>query len=295
MLSISKMKGVDFPLVSVLIPCYNAERTIENTVLSVINQDYPNIEVLINDDYSTDGTLTILKEKFGQQNTIKIKQNSHNLGTAGNWNTLFKKATGKYWLKLDGDDLIKPNFLTETVKIAEHYQTDFTGTSFESLNLDNGKKKTPYIHKFLTEGLIENPIQSIFVDHPFHLCFTLLRADFIKTLMINGEYFIDTEVCDAEFQLRASFKPEFKAYFINKPLAYYCFHHQNSSTVPLKQAKSFVYDLIGLHHIRLKGILGQVYKQKMWKNFKTYLKLMLKNEAPLDIKLLYTCLKRIWL
>ena len=59
--------------------------------------------------------------------------------------------------------------------------------------------------------------------------------------------------------------------------------------------KSFVYDLIGLHHIRLKGILGQVYKQKMWKNFKTYLKLMLKNEAPLDIKLLYTCLKRIWL
>ena len=62
MLSISKMKGVDFPLVSVLIPCYNAERTIENTVLSVINQDYPNIEVLINDDYSTDGTLTILKE-----------------------------------------------------------------------------------------------------------------------------------------------------------------------------------------------------------------------------------------
>ena len=133
------------------------------------------------------------KEKFGQQNTIKIKQNSHNLGTAGNWNTLFKKATGKYWLKLDGDDLIKPNFLTETVKIAEHYQTDFTGTSFESLNLDNGKKKTPYIHKFLTEGLIENPIQSIFVDHPFHLCFTLLRADFIKTLMINGEYFIDTD------------------------------------------------------------------------------------------------------
>ena len=141
MLSISKMKGVDFPLVSVLIPCYNAERTIENTVLSVINQDYPNIEVLINDDYSTDGTLTILKEKFGQQNTIKIKQNSHNLGTAGNWNTLFKKATGKYWLKLDGDDLIKPNFLTETVKIAEYYQTDFTGTSFESLNLDNGKKR----------------------------------------------------------------------------------------------------------------------------------------------------------
>jgi glycosyltransferase involved in cell wall biosynthesis len=283
-----------YPLVTVLIPCFNAFNTIEQTVLSVINQTYKNFEIIINDDYSDDGTLKLLNKKFKKFNHITIYQNEKNLGTAGNWNQLFKKANGKYWLKLDGDDLIKPDFLVETVAIAEEHHTDFTGTSFESLNLNTGIKKTPYIHNFLSSGMIKDPVESIFVNHPFHLCFTLLKADFVKSISPNFEYFINTEVCDAEFQVRASLQPQFKAYFINRVLAYYCFHDNNSSLTPLKQAKSFIYDLVGIHHQTLKKRLGMVYRKKIIRNFIIYLKLMLKKEAPLDLKLLFYCLKRAW-
>jgi hypothetical protein len=62
-------------------------------------------------------------------------------------------------------------------------------------------------------------------------------------------------VCDAEFQIRAAFQPEFKAYFIKQELGYYCQHGKNSSITPLKQAKSFIYDVIPIHHKALKANL----------------------------------------
>ena len=85
----------------------------------------------------------------------------------------------------------------------------------------------------------------------------------------------------------------FKAYFINQPLAYYCFHGHNSSITPLKQAKSFIYDVVPLHAQELKKILGLQFNQKIRRNLIIYLKLMLKGHAPWDFKLLWNCIKYV--
>ena len=278
------------PLVSILIPCYNSISTIEKTISSVLDQTYVNIEIIINDDYSTDGTYNLIYEKYSSSPKITIHQNSKNLGMCGNWNVLFGLAKGKYLHKLDADDLVSPNFVSTCIKYAEEAGADFVGTGYQFLNINNNETSEVLCHKNLKAGLLVNPLQNIFVEYPFHLCFTLLRADFVKRIS-TSYYFMETEVGDAEFQLRAAKEKNFKAYFIPQKMGYYCFHGNNSSLTPLKQAKSFMYDVVSKHHVTLKKELGKIYRDKMLSNFKEYLKSMLLYRAPWDIKLLYTCLK----
>lgn len=278
------------PLVSVLIPCYNSLKTIDRTLQSVLSQTYTNIEVIISDDCSTDDTYHFLTKNYGNNRGILLSQNPKNLGMCGNWNKLFAKATGMYWLKLDADDIISPDFIEKTVKKAIETDADFTGSSYQFLDINKGEPSKVYIHQKMGEGFLDNPLASIFIDYPFHLCFTLLKAEFVKKIS-SEYYFMETEVGDAEFQIRAALFPGFKAYFIKEELGFYCFHGNNSSLTPLKQAKSFLYDVIKKHHQSLDEKLNYAFHHKMRANFKQYLKSMLLGRAPWDMKLLLTCFR----
>ncbi len=90
------------PLVSVLIPAYNASKTIERAINSVLNQTYLNYEILIVDDCSTDDTADIIKKLF--LNKIKFIQHEKNMGEADSRNTLIKNAKGEFFAWLDSDD-----------------------------------------------------------------------------------------------------------------------------------------------------------------------------------------------
>ena len=90
------------PLVSVLIPAYNASKTIERAINSVLNQTYLNYEILVIDDCSTDDTADIIKKFFLKK--IKFIQNKKNIGEANSRNTLIKNAKGEFLAWLDSDD-----------------------------------------------------------------------------------------------------------------------------------------------------------------------------------------------
>ncbi|MDE2466892.1 MAG: glycosyltransferase family 2 protein [Alphaproteobacteria bacterium] len=95
----------DRPLVSVVIPCYNASSTLAATLRSVLAQTYPAIEVIAVDDASRDGTLAILREFaaiFGDR--LKIVALEHNRGSAGARNAGIDIAQGSYLALLDADD-----------------------------------------------------------------------------------------------------------------------------------------------------------------------------------------------
>lgn len=280
------------PLVSILIPCFNSLSTIDETLKSALTQTYGNIEIIINDDCSTDKTFQYVKENYSDYKNLKINRNNNNLGMCGNWNELFKKANGKYWLKLDADDIISPTFIETTVIAALTHNSDFTGTSYKFYDTQKKLSNNVFTHINRESGFIEKPLQDIFINYPFHLCFTLLKADFVQTIS-KEYYFMKTEVGDAEFQIRAALNPNFKAYFIKEELGLYCFHGNNSSLTPLKQARSFIYDVVGKHHLSLKQQLGRKYQKKIAKNFKCYLKDMILQRAPWDLKLLYTSFKYV--
>ena len=114
----NKVIHVD-PLVSICIPAYNAERFISQTVESALAQDYPNLEIIVSDDCSIDRTQIIL-QVYNTKGVRLIKQNQ-NLGMHGNWNAVIRSSHGKYIVKLDADDLLAPQYVSNMVSIMEAY------------------------------------------------------------------------------------------------------------------------------------------------------------------------------
>ena len=101
------------PLVSILIPAYNAELWIEETLQSAIHQTYANKEIIVVNDGSQDNTLEILKryESAG----VKIVDQP-NAGGAAARNTALAHAQGEYLEWLDHDDLLAPDKISEQMK-----------------------------------------------------------------------------------------------------------------------------------------------------------------------------------
>lgn len=97
------------PLVSVVICTYNQQNFIRETLDSVLAQTYPNIEIIVSDDGSVDGTPDILRE-YGQRYPDKIKPvfSPMNTGIPSNINRGMKQRTGELTAWLDGDDLMLP-------------------------------------------------------------------------------------------------------------------------------------------------------------------------------------------
>ena len=73
-------------LVSVIIPCYNAEKYLRESVESIINQSYPNLEIICIDDCSTDSTLAILEELASRDARVKVLHNSRHMKIASSLN-----------------------------------------------------------------------------------------------------------------------------------------------------------------------------------------------------------------
>jgi glycosyltransferase involved in cell wall biosynthesis len=105
------------PLVSICIPAYNAERFIRETLDSALSQTYPNIEIIVSDDCSTDGTREVVSGYAGQD--VRLIQTAHNLGRYGNCNFAIRASSGEYVLKLDADDLVTPDHVSEQVTVME--------------------------------------------------------------------------------------------------------------------------------------------------------------------------------
>ena len=101
------------PLVSVIIPVYNASKTIDKCLDSVLNQTLQNIEVIVINDKSTDDSLEKIKK---YKDKIILIDNKENLGPAASRNKGLKKATGDYIGFVDSDDYIDPRMYEEMSK-----------------------------------------------------------------------------------------------------------------------------------------------------------------------------------
>jgi glycosyltransferase involved in cell wall biosynthesis len=106
------------PLVSVIIPAYNAENFIEITLKSVLNQTYENIEVLVIDDGSQDRTAEIVT-RFKQQDERIILLQQLNAGVAAARNLGIAKSKGEYIAPIDADDIWYPQKLEKQIKCLE--------------------------------------------------------------------------------------------------------------------------------------------------------------------------------
>jgi glycosyltransferase involved in cell wall biosynthesis len=105
------------PKVSVLIPSYNQENLIEQTVMSALTQNYDNLEVVVSDDASVDGTPQILREIQGKYpGRLKIFLHQTNLGVTKNHTRGLLECGGDFIAFQDGDDLFLPGKIQKQVE-----------------------------------------------------------------------------------------------------------------------------------------------------------------------------------
>ena len=107
------------PLVSVLIPVYNTEKYIKESLDSIISQTYTNLEIIVVDDASTDSTYSILSTYTDPR--LKLYRNKTNLYIAENRNKAISYATGKYIVWQDADDISLPIRVETLVSFMEEH------------------------------------------------------------------------------------------------------------------------------------------------------------------------------
>jgi len=106
------------PLVSILVPAYNAARFLPGLCQSIQAQTYPHYEVLIGDDGSNDNTVSVLAP-FLQDNRFKLVRWQPNRGLGRNMAILYTATSGDYWCCTGADDLFLPSFLEKRVEVME--------------------------------------------------------------------------------------------------------------------------------------------------------------------------------
>ncbi len=104
------------PLVSVIVPTYNLKLILAECLQSLINQTYRNLEIIVVDNGSTDGTAKLIKRKFPG---AKLICNAKNLGVTGGANRGIKYAHGDFVWLVDHDNILDRNMLSQMVKLAE--------------------------------------------------------------------------------------------------------------------------------------------------------------------------------
>lgn len=113
----------DFPLVSIGLPAFNEEKTIARALDSLLAQTYPNFEIIISDNCSTDKTVQICKVYAEKDNRITLNINKKNLGINANFWIVHNKGNGKYFMWAGADDYWEPEFLKTLVNKLESDST----------------------------------------------------------------------------------------------------------------------------------------------------------------------------
>ena len=126
------------PLVSIIVPMYNAQATIKDTIESVLSQTYDNWEMIIVDDCSSDSSATIVGEYCMRDGRIGYHLAKENGGVCASRNKALELATGRYIAFLDSDDMWTPNKLEKQLEFMKTKQVAFTYTACDVID-ENGQ------------------------------------------------------------------------------------------------------------------------------------------------------------
>jgi glycosyltransferase involved in cell wall biosynthesis len=128
------------PFVSVLMPCYNAERFLQDAINSIINQTFTDFELLIIDDCSCDGSLEIINRFCAADQRIVLIQNSTNSGVVEALNRGIKLTKGQFIARMDADDISHPQRLEKQIDyMIRHPECIVCGTNIRLIN-ETGKR-----------------------------------------------------------------------------------------------------------------------------------------------------------
>lgn len=231
--------SVSPPSVSICIPTYNRSHYLTYAVESVLNQTYSDFELLVCDDASTDRTPEVAER--WQDPRIRYIRRPQNLGPIANMRSGFELAQGKYFIKIDDDDALRPEFLAQTVAILEaDASLDFVST--QRWIIDAGSNRVTATNpstSALPEGKISHLLEESFTHQHLQAGSTLFR----KTALAAIDYLRPQANGCEDFDLLVRLAMAGKqGYFLPHMLTEYRFHGCQTNlrqTISLLSARAF--------------------------------------------------------
>ena len=207
------------PLISVIIPVYNAEKYLSECLDSILGQSYKNLEIIAINDGSTDASLNILNEYAAKDDRITLISKK-NEGVSSARNIGLNKASGKYIAFIDSDDYIKKDCFDIVVKA---FDDDIDVVSFLYAQIDqNGKISINSCNLLGKQAFFKG----IIFKQPWNVWCKVFRLSTIKKYKMS---FLENSLYeDLDFISRF--------YFISKPVTMYLndclyFYRKNASSI----------------------------------------------------------------
>ena len=202
-------KGEDYPSVSIIIVNFNGGELLKRCLTSFLATKYPNFEIIVVDNASTDGSVELIKKLFGACPRIKIVENRENLGHSEGCNIGAKVANGKYLVFLDSDTELKAeDWLWELVKVMKSDES--IGMAQAKVVLAKDNRRLDYVCMAIdalgtwaaTYGLKEDKLKENFeILAASSGCCIVRRDVFNEVGGFDSDYFIYDD--DTDLSLRA--------------------------------------------------------------------------------------------
>ena len=214
----------DYPIVSVIIPCFNQGRYLHDAIESVTSQGYPRIEIIVVDDGSTDETRQITEKYQGVKYVYQVNQ-----GPSSARNTGIKNSGGDFLVFLDADDWLLPDAITTNLSYLEQ--------NIELAFVSGGHKRV-----FIENGRTQNFIREIESDHYYHLLHgnyigTPASVMFSRRLFDEFLYDPDLSACE-EYDICLRIARKFPVQHHTKIISAYRIHSPSISSDPLLMLKT---------------------------------------------------------
>ncbi len=218
-------------LITVIIPTYNRASMLKQAIESVRNQDYPNIEIIVVDDASTDDTADVV-QSLGDQRIRYFRHEKNSGGAATTRNTGLREAKGKYIAFLDTDDEFVSTRLARLHKLFNELmpQPAMIFTNAEDRHEDSGQTKLN-APETIVSGFIDTSAFPASVFCPTS-CW-MVRADAIKDEFFDEKIWV---IEDCDFFARMVRKNP--VYFLNESLLIKHVHSFQGGRVPIEYAES---------------------------------------------------------
>lgn len=227
-------------MVSVIMPAYNAERTITEAIESVLNQTYSEFELIVINDCSTDETKEIVEKYVASDSRIKLINNSINTGVSTSRNTGIMNAKGEYIAFLDSDDMWRKDKLEKQldVMVSNKAILSYTASSF----IDSSGKQYNYI----MEAEEKTSLGTLLKKNLISCSSAMIKSDVMKTIKMPNDKMHE----DYYVWITVLRKYRF-AFGINEPLLIYRLGSNTKSSNRLKSAKMIynTYYAVGYNHL----------------------------------------------
>lgn len=205
--------------VSVVIPCYNHEKYVKEAIESVLSQTYSNIELIVIDDGSSDGSVAVIEESRQSYNFTFLKQ--ENMGVCKTLNKGIVDLTGgEYIAILASDDYWHPKKIEKQIcEIKKNKKSEFCYTQAVEFDSETRKEMRVFPRKILT-GVV---LKSMFLRQTYAAGSILFSRELFDKVSGFDE---ELKAEDWDFTIRCASITEFSA--VSEPLFYYRSHDNNS-------------------------------------------------------------------